>query len=158
MRKKIRLPPYATIIGDGTEVTGDIRFAGGLHIDGKVVGDVSGLSTDECVLTVGRSGTVEGNLDVACVVIDGTVVGDVRAARRAELAAGARIEGTLHYGVLEMAEGAEVNGKLLHVEDVETPRLIYQRSTDVHGGVTERADIADVDSAEDRPSPRGGIT
>jgi cytoskeletal protein CcmA (bactofilin family) len=127
MRRRIRLPPYASIIGEGTEVTGDIRFAGALHVDGKIAGNVLGISLDGCALTVGRSGIIEGDLDVGYVVIDGQVIGNVRAARRAELAAGARIEGTVYYGLLEMAKGAEVNGKLMHIEQIDTPRLTYQR-------------------------------
>mgnify|MGYP003573646028 FL=1 len=47
------------------------------------------------------------------------MVGDVRAALRAELASGARIQGTVYYGLLEMDEGAEVNGKLVHIPDAE---------------------------------------
>jgi cytoskeletal protein CcmA (bactofilin family) len=147
MRKKTRFPAYATIIGEDTEVTGDIRFAGGLHIDGKVIGEVSGISPEGCALTVGCSGTIEGNLDVAYVVIDGTVVGDVRAIQRAELAAGARIKGTLCYGVLEMAEGAEVNGKLLHIDEVETPRLTFQRRGESGGQEPESRDVAGPASA-----------
>lgn len=125
MRKR-RLPPYATVIGAGTEIFGEIRFQGGLHIDGRVVGDISAGSDDGCALTLGASGVIEGNLTVPHVIIDGTVVGDVRAGRRAELASGARIRGTLHYGALEMDEGAEVNGKLLHVDDAETLRLEFR--------------------------------
>lgn len=125
MRKR-RLPPYATVIGPGTEIFGEIRFQGGLHIEGRVVGDINAGSDDGCALTLGASGVIEGNLTVPHVIIDGTVVGDVRAGRRAELAAGARIRGTLHYGALEMDEGAEVNGKLMHVDDAETLRLEYR--------------------------------
>lgn len=133
MRKKIeRFPGYATIIGQGTEVEGHIRFSGGLHIDGKVTGDVCGQSEEGCALTLGKTGTVEGNLDVAHVVLDGRVVGDVRAARRAQLAPGARIEGALYYGVLEMVEGAEVNGRLLHIADAVGPKLLD------HGGGEDR--------------------
>ena len=124
-RVKRRFPDYVTIIGPETEVRGEIRFTGGLHIDGKVMGDVAGSVSEDCGLTVGRTGVVEGNLDVARVVIDGTVIGDVRAVGRAELAPGARIEGTLFYGVLEMAEGAEVNGKVLHISDDVTPRIAF---------------------------------
>jgi cytoskeletal protein CcmA (bactofilin family) len=124
-RVKRRFPDYVTIIGPETEVRGEIRFTGGLHIDGKVMGDVAGSATENCGLTLGRTGVIEGNLDVARVVIDGTVIGDVRAVGRAELAPGARIEGTLFYGVLEMAEGAEVNGKVLHISDDVTPRLAF---------------------------------
>jgi cytoskeletal protein CcmA (bactofilin family) len=118
-KKKKRLPGYVTVIGEGTEVAGGLRFWGGLHIDGRVTGDVCGLSEDGCALTLGRSGVIQGNLDVAHVVLDGKVIGDVRAADRAILASGARIEGTLHYGVLEMAEGAEVNGKVLRIGELQ---------------------------------------
>jgi cytoskeletal protein CcmA (bactofilin family) len=126
--KRRRLPPYATVIGPGTEITGDVRFQGCLHIDGRVSGDVIGHADRGCALTLGTAGVVEGNLTVAHVILDGTVVGDVRAAERAELASGARIEGTVYYGVLEMDEGAEVNGKLVHLDGAETLRLEYQRS------------------------------
>ena len=118
-RKNRRLPDYATIIGEGTEVAGGIRFFGGMHIDGTVVGDVSGQAEEGCALTLGQSGTIQGNLDVAHVVLDGAVIGDVRASRRAELASGARIEGNLHYGDLVMAVGAKVNGKLLALDEMD---------------------------------------
>jgi|GEM_PF-5021719 len=79
MRKdKQQLPDYRSIIGEGTEIEGKIRFAGALHIDGKVIGDVS-ESSDECALTLGQSGVIEGNVDVAHVMLDGTIKGDVRA-------------------------------------------------------------------------------
>lgn len=82
-RKRQRLPAYSSIIGEGTEITGKVRFVGVLHIDGKVVGDVSGQASDECALTLGESSVIEGNVDVAHVVLDGTVKGDVRATYRA---------------------------------------------------------------------------
>ena len=120
MIKKNRLPDYRTIIGEGTEIAGGVRFSGGLHIDGKVIGDVVGVAEEGCALTLGRSGVIQGDLDVAHVVLDGSVIGEVRAMNRAELTTGARIEGSLYYGVLEMSEGAEVNGKLLRVDDAPT--------------------------------------
>ena len=126
-KKKLRFPPYATIIGNGTEVIGEVRFDGGLHVDGKVVGDVTGGAEERCALTLGPTGIIEGNLDVPYAVLGGTVIGDVRARHRAELASGARIEGTLYYGLLEMDEGAEVNGKLVHFDDAAPLRLGYQR-------------------------------
>lgn len=127
-KKREPIPQYVTVIGAGTEVTGSIRFVGGLHVDGKVSGDVSAGAAEGCALTLGEEGVVEGNLDVGHVLIDGTVIGDVRASRRAELASRARIEGTLYYGVLEMAEGAEVNGKLVHIADAQPPRLLLEAS------------------------------
>jgi cytoskeletal protein CcmA (bactofilin family) len=131
-KKKQLLPAYSTIIGEGTEVAGGIRFSGALHIAGKVSGDIKGLADGNgCALTLGQSGSIEGSLDVANVVLDGAVIGDVRAANRVELASGARIEGTIYYGVLEMAEGAEVNGKLVHIDASPAPRLVYGGSEQV---------------------------
>lgn len=139
--KRRRLPPYATVIGSGTEVTGDVRFQGCLHIDGRVTGDVVGQAEGGCALTLGAAGVVEGNLSVAHVILDGTVIGDVRASERAELASGARVEGTVYYGVLEMDEGAEVNGKLVHLDAAETLRLEHQRPPkDALGGGPDAPD------------------
>jgi cytoskeletal protein CcmA (bactofilin family) len=141
--KRRRLPPYATVIGPGTEITGDVRFQGCLHIDGKVTGEVVGQVEGGCALTLGASGVVEGNLTVAHVIVDGTVIGDVRASERAELASGARIEGTVYYGVLEMDEGAEVNGKLVHLDGADTLRLEYHRPEAPGEGARRGTDRAD---------------
>jgi len=125
-KKRQQLPAYSSIIGEGTEITGKIRFVGTLHIDGKVVGDVGGQSSDGCALMLGQSGVIEGNVDVAHVVLDGLVKGDVRATYRAELKSGARIKGRLYYDKLEVPEGAEINGELVRINDSQTPQLLYQ--------------------------------
>jgi cytoskeletal protein CcmA (bactofilin family) len=137
MRKKKHLfPAFTTIIGKGTELVGEIRFLGGLHVDGRVVGDVIAAAEDSCAVSLSASGTIEGNLEVPHAVLDGTVVGDVRASQRAELASGARIEGTLYYGILEMDEGAEVNGKLVHIDDTRQPPLRLEHQL-APGGASE---------------------
>jgi len=136
IKRRRRFPAYATVIGEGTEVKGGVEFAGALHVEGKVAGDIKGISEDGCALTLGRGGVIEGNLDVPHVVLDGTVIGDIRAAYRAELASGARIEGTVYYNVLEMAQGAEVNGKLLHISE-DQALLLSHRGADA--GQSSRA-------------------
>jgi len=149
MGNKKRLPDYSTIIGQGTEIDGAIRFCGGIHIDGKVVGDVSGMSMEGCALTLARSGVIQGDLDVAYVALDGAVIGDVRAAYRAELASGARIEGDLYYGDLEMAQGAKVNGQLYCIDE-------RQPLESVSLGVFEQEDCVAADSkAKVAESPAG---
>ena len=37
---KQKQPPIRTLIGEGTQITGELRFADGLRIDGEVIGDV----------------------------------------------------------------------------------------------------------------------
>jgi len=95
--KRRQLPAYDSIIGGDTKVVGEIHFNGALHVDGKVIGDVKGQLEEGCALTLGRGGTIKGNVDVAHVVLDGTVKGDVRANYYAELNSGARIKGKLYY-------------------------------------------------------------
>jgi cytoskeletal protein CcmA (bactofilin family) len=49
----------------------------------------------------------------------------VFATERVELAANARVSGTVYYRLLEMAMGAEVNGKLVHTEEQQPKQLEY---------------------------------
>jgi cytoskeletal protein CcmA (bactofilin family) len=117
-KKKFRFPPYDTLIGKGAEVQGNLRFVGGLHVDGKIHGDVIAeiAPTGEAAVSLSATGVIDGNLESPYVVLDGRVTGDVRASERAILAAGARIEGTLYYGALTIDEGAEIHGGLVPLD------------------------------------------
>jgi cytoskeletal protein CcmA (bactofilin family) len=103
-----------TLIGAGTTVTGDVVFRGGLHLDGRIVGDLGGEEGASSELTIGASGVVEGAVLVDNVVLNGTVLGDVAGRERVELGPTARVDGNVRYKVLEMAAGARVNGRLIH--------------------------------------------
>ncbi|MFN7549995.1 MAG: polymer-forming cytoskeletal protein [Pseudomonadota bacterium] len=103
-----------TLIGPRVVLRGDLVFAGGLHVDGTVVGTISAEPGTEALLVVSDRGRVEGEVRVPHVVIDGTIKGDIHAPGKVELAARARVEGNIHYRLLEMAAGAEVNGRLVH--------------------------------------------
>ncbi len=49
------------------------------------------------------------------VELRGTVRGDIHASGRVALGPGARVEGDLHYGAIEMAAGAHIKGKLVRL-------------------------------------------
>ena len=124
-RKKIRTTKIDTLIGSKTEMLGDVRFSGGLHVDGTVKGNVAAEEDASSVRTLSESGTIEGEVIVPNVVLNGTVIGDVHAKQHIELASNARITGNVYYSLIEMAMGAEVNGNLVHVaEDLEVPLQI----------------------------------
>ncbi|MBI3560554.1 MAG: polymer-forming cytoskeletal protein [Gammaproteobacteria bacterium] len=103
-----------SLIGQNTEIRGDVVFNGGLHVDGKIKGNVLANEGGESVLTLSNKGRIEGEVNVPNVVINGTVVGDVHALSHVELAAEARVHGNVYYSLIEMAMGAEVNGNLVH--------------------------------------------
>ena len=105
-----------TVIGPKTVLEGDISFSGGLHIDGKVKGNINAESGSKAVLTVSERGCIEGDVRVPNLVLNGTVQGNVFASERVELASHAKVAGNLYYSLIEMAMGAEVNGNLVHEE------------------------------------------
>jgi len=111
--KDINTTNVSTIIGEGTVIQGDIIYAGGLHIDGRVVGSVSAESGSAATLTLSKLGSIHGSVDVPTVVIDGEILGDVTASERVQLIANSRITGNVQYNLIEMEVGAEVNGQLV---------------------------------------------
>ena len=103
-----------TLLGTGTRVVGHLSFEGGLHVDGSVEGNISAPPGVEAAVSISSTGTVEGNVEASEVVLNGTVKGDVFASERVELGSTARVVGNVVYNLIEMAIGAEVNGKLIH--------------------------------------------
>jgi cytoskeletal protein CcmA (bactofilin family) len=115
-KRRYKAPKVTTVIGQDTEITGDIRFRGGLHLDGKIIGNVQSEADTVSAITISDHGCVEGDIRVNSLVLNGTVVGDVYSTQRVELAAAARVTGTVYYHTLMMAPGAEVNGQLVHTD------------------------------------------
>jgi cytoskeletal protein CcmA (bactofilin family) len=117
-KKKFRFPPYDTLIGKGAEIQGNLRFVGGLHVDGLIRGNVIAemAPTGEAAISLSATGIIEGHLESPFVVLDGRVSGDVRASERAVLAAGAHIGGILYYGTLTIDDGAQVRGGLVPLD------------------------------------------
>lgn len=105
---------YDTLISNNTEIVGDIKFSGGLHIDGKVKGCVIAQDNSNAVVRISDHGVVEGEVRAPHVIINGEVMGDVYSSEHAELAAKASVTGTVYYNLLEMVMGAQVNGSLEH--------------------------------------------
>lgn len=108
-----------TLIGRQTEIAGDVMFSGGLHIDGRIKGNVTASGDKTSTLSVSEAGVIEGNVKVPSVVVNGRIVGEVRASERLTLGAKARIVGDVRYRVLQMEAGALVNGQLVY-EGTET--------------------------------------
>lgn len=118
-RKAAGRPTMAvdTLIGSQTVIRGDVTFSGGLHIDGQVHGAIVAEAGSDAVVTVSDKGRIEGEIRAPHVVINGTLAGDVIATERIELAAQARVTGNIHYKLLEMHAGAQVNGQIMREEE-----------------------------------------
>lgn len=112
------------LIGAGTTVEGNITFAGGLRIDGKVNGNVTAARDETGTLVVSEQARVEGEINVSHAVINGTVQGPVHAAEYLELQPKANVTGDVHYKALEVHLGAVVQGRLMHAAPGKPDKVV----------------------------------
>ena len=109
-----------TLIGAETRIEGDIHFSGGLRVDGAIRGNVNEPNASPSTLILSEDGRIEGAVSASKIVINGKVVGPVRALQFIELQAKAHITGDVYYKSLEMHTGAVIEGKLVYLGDAAT--------------------------------------
>ncbi len=127
-----------TLVGQGTEINGDLVFSGGLHVDGKINGNVIAEEGSTALLILSEFGRIEGEVKVPNMVLNGEIVGDVYGSTRVELAPKSRIKGSVYYNLIEMAIGAEVNGGLVHQPTgSQMPKRLENKSADASGNSAE---------------------
>lgn len=134
-RKNYKNTKTTTLIGQDAELIGNIKFSGGLRVDGAVHGNVFSDENSSSVLTLSERGVIEGEVNVPNVEIDGTVIGDVHAKKHVELQPNARITGNVYYTLIEMSMGAEVNGNLVRQRENQAEPLKLQH--DASRAITE---------------------
>lgn len=117
---KKKPPPIRSLIGEGTEVYGELRFHEGLRIDGIVHGDVLAAASNEAasLLVISEKAHVHGKVRAGHVIINGAVTGPVDSSELLELQPKARVVGDVRYAALEMHQGATIVGEL---RPVSTP-------------------------------------
>jgi cytoskeletal protein CcmA (bactofilin family) len=122
-KKQRRHTVVESLVGANSKLSGDLHFTGGCHIDGTVNGNVTADSDTESALSISDIGNVDGGVTVPYVVLNGIVRGDVFASQRVELGPTARVIGNVYYNLIEMAIGAEINGKLVHQPQGQVPLI-----------------------------------
>jgi cytoskeletal protein CcmA (bactofilin family) len=96
-----------TLLGRGAAFEGKLTFEGTVRIDGKFKGEV--FSDD--VLVIGEGAHVEAEIDIGEVIVQGTVVGNIKAKRSIEIHAPGRVKGDLHTPVLQIDKGVIFEGR-----------------------------------------------
>jgi cytoskeletal protein CcmA (bactofilin family) len=113
-----------SLIGDGTTVEGNVIFSGGLRIDGRVKGNVMTSDDQPSTLVLSERARVEGEIRVSHAVINGTVVGPVFGSEYVELQPKCNVTGDVHYRTLEIQLGGVVQGRLVHQDEAQTPKVL----------------------------------
>lgn len=114
--RKKKTAKIDSLIGENTEITGDVKFIGGLHVDGRVKGNIFADGDGSSVFSLSDQGVIEGEINVPNNIIDGTVTGNVYSSEHIELEARSRVVGDVYYNLLEMAGGAQVSGRMIHTQ------------------------------------------
>ena len=103
-----------SLIGATTRIEGNVFFSGGLRVDGAVRGNIAGLPDQPATLVVSEQARIDGEVQAAHVVVNGTINGPVDARETLELQAGSRVKGDIHYKSIEIQQGAVIEGRLVH--------------------------------------------
>ena len=111
-----------TLLSQNTSINGDIVFKGVLNLDGKISGSIVGEHGDD-VLIISETGSVDGKIKVANLIINGSVKGDITSIGKIEVASKANIEGNVYYQNIEMEAGSKINGQLIF-QDAEKANKI----------------------------------
>lgn len=118
-----KTPAIRTLIGEGTVITGEIKFADGLRIDGEVVGNITATGDRRTMLVISEKAKVSGRVRAGHVIINGLVTGPVESEDLLELQPKARIVGDVRYEALEMHQGATIDGELHPLKAEDKPSL-----------------------------------
>ena len=106
-RREGALGEITTLLGRGSSFEGKLTFEGTVRVDGKFKGEV--FSDD--VLVVGEGAYLEAEVDIGEIIIQGTVIGNIRAKRGIEILAPGRVKGDITTPSLQIDKGVVFEGR-----------------------------------------------
>ena len=134
-----------SIISADMAITGSVTSDGEMQIDGKIEGDVTAVS-----ITIGQTGSIQGEVKAQTVVVRGRIVGAIRA-RKVELESGAHVEGDIVHASLAIQSNAVFQGQVKHASDP------LEQQTASPANVTPKKD-APARKADSEPEKKPGST
>ena len=146
-----------TLIAANVTIEGDVHFSGGIQIDGEIIGNVIAEGDESALVRITDKGRVKGEIRGPNLIINGHVIGDVHSTEHVELAAKAIVTGNVHYNLIEMVMGAEVNGSLMHVSDNKPADKDNTAAAEKSGKpIVDLATIANASSSDKKGSNKSG--
>ena len=109
-------PTEPTVIGRGTVIEGTIRVAGRVQVDGQI----DGTLIAEGHVSVGPTGSIQGEVVSEELAVGGRVEGRVTVSNHLHIAPGGSARGEVRYGSLQVDRGGVIDGSTLHGEDTNT--------------------------------------
>ena len=103
--------PPASVLSSDLTITGNLKTAGDIQIEGTVEGDIRAH-----LLTVGEGATVKGECMADDVIVNGRIIGRVRGLK-VRLTSTARVEGDIIHKTIAIESGAHFEGSVQRQED-----------------------------------------
>ena len=97
-----------TVIGEGTQVTGDFTTTEPISIYGKLEGNIESSSS----VFVAENGVMCGNGVMQVLDVKGSVEGDIKCLEVAKIAESGKVSGSLATVRLQTEDGSTFDGKL----------------------------------------------
>lgn len=100
---------FASTIGSGLKIRGDVSGTCDLYVDCEVQGKIA--LSESCV-TVGPNGRIQGNIEAVEIVVQGIVQGDLRARKSVRLGPSSRVQGGVFTPRIGIDDGAKLRIKV----------------------------------------------
>ena len=118
-------PPATTVLGVGANFRWTLMVTGTLRIDGEFEGDI--LHCER--LEIGEHGVMRSDVEVREAVVEGRVIGNMRALGTLEMKAGARVEGDVAAMSVIIEPGVFFTGRCTMLEHgVDAVEMDTERS------------------------------
>jgi cytoskeletal protein CcmA (bactofilin family) len=112
-------------LGKGSEFQGKLTFEGAVRIDGRFHGEIF----SEGILIIGETAQVKAEINVASVVVQGQLVGNIKAANCIELHSTCHLVGNIYSPCLYVQKGAIFEGNSVmdpRPQERRTPPPLHQ--------------------------------
>jgi cytoskeletal protein CcmA (bactofilin family) len=103
-----------TLLGEGTTLTGEVKFVEVMKVDCRVSGKIS---SDDGSLIVSENGEVQADIDAGFVEVIGLVEGRIKAKYKIDIRPGGRVYGDIFTPVLTIENGAVFDGKCNMIDE-----------------------------------------
>ncbi|MDR2617966.1 MAG: polymer-forming cytoskeletal protein [Treponema sp.] len=97
-----------TIIGPGTNVSGNIESGGFTRVDGNILGDVKARGR----VVIGEKARMKSNVSGTCITVGGVVCGNVIASERLVILSTGLVMGDIITRRIQADEGCFIHGRV----------------------------------------------
>jgi cytoskeletal protein CcmA (bactofilin family) len=112
-----------TLLGEGTMLTGEVKFTEIMKVDCRVSGKIS---SDDGSLIVSENGEVQADIDAGFVEVIGLVEGKIHAKYKIEIRPGGRVYGDIITPALTIEQGAIFDGKCHMIDENQKASKLSQ--------------------------------